>query len=77
MISKAQVEAEIASSENELLGQFVVLSEWCPDNYLMERSDANVLLKYVDKEIKKRISVDRSTAGKLIKQLMRLKCCFQ
>ena len=76
MISKAQAEAEIASSENELLGQFVVLSEWCPDNYLMERSDANVLLKYVDKEIKKRISVDRSTAEQVNKAINEAEMLF-
>ena len=42
----------------------------------MERSDANVLLKYVDKEIKKRISVDRSTAEQVNKAINEAEMLF-
>ena len=76
MISKAEAEAGIASSENELLGHYVALSEWCPDNYLMERLDANVLFKYADKEIKKRISVNSSTAEEVNKAVNEAEMLF-
>jgi hypothetical protein len=75
-ISKAQAEVEIASAENNQLGELVVISEWCPDNYLMEKSDANVILKYVDKEIKKRISVNRSTAEEVNKAINEAEMMF-
>ena len=42
----------------------------------MERSDANVLLKYVDKEIKRRISVDRSTAEQVNKAINEAEMLF-
>ena len=74
--SKAQAEVEIASAENKQLGELVVISEWCPDNYLMEKSDANVILKYVDKEIKKRISVNRSTAEEVNKAINEAEMMF-